>query len=404
MMQATEAMPAAPRAQLASDPTRTQALPEDLLAAALRGEAVSFPEDAAADFASAVADLAQVHGVEALLHFTAAETDCLRHWPEALHKRFANTLRHQAIGEILAKRATVELLDSFAAEDVPAVLLKGTPLAYSLYQAPYLRTRGDTDILIPESHRKAAHRALQACGYQPGIPTARWFASYQLSYTRHHEKLPSQVVDLHWRLSNRQIFARLFAFDELWRASIPVPELGPGARTLRPTHALLLACTHRATHVAAPIVVAGQDYYEPNRLIWLYDIKLLSETLDANDWDVFADLAARKRVRRVCLDALQAARDRLGATVPKPVSAKLDVPASDEPSAAYLLPGKWLSRQLVELRAMSTRAERLGLMLDIAFPPAEHMLRKYNTERRWLVPALYVRRGMEALLRGGPSR
>lgn len=404
MMQAAEA-PTAPSARRpVPAPAGRDQLAEDLLASALRGEDASFPNDAGPELERILIELASVHGVESLLHTAAADGGCVRHWPETLRKRFASTVRHQVIGELLVKRATVELLERFAAEGVSALLLKGTPLAYTLYQAPYLRTRGDTDILIPASQRDAAHRALEACGYTAGVPTARWFASYQLTYTQQHETLPPQVVDLHWRLSNRQIFARMFTFDELWRDSIPVPELGPGARTLCPTHALLLACTHRATHVAAPIIVAGQDYYEPNRLIWLYDIKLLCDVFAKGDWTAFADLAASKKVRLVCLDALEAARDRLGAAFPADVAARLDVPASAEPSATYLVPGDWLRRQWVELRAMSTFVERLGLVLDITFPPAEHMQRKYNAKRRWLLPALYARRGVEALLRGGPSR
>jgi cadmium resistance protein CadD (predicted permease) len=53
---------------------------------------------------------------------------------------------------------------------------------------------------------------------------------------------------------------------------------------------------------------------------------------------------------------------------------------------------------------MPTFRQKIGLVLDIAFPPINHMLNKYDTDKRWLLPLLYLRRGLMALLRGGPRR
>jgi len=42
-----------------------------------------------------------------------------------------------------------QVLSKFQDKQIPLLLFKGTALAYGYYQAPHLRERGDTDILIP---------------------------------------------------------------------------------------------------------------------------------------------------------------------------------------------------------------------------------------------------------------
>ena len=49
---------------------------------------------------------------------------------------------------------------------VPALILKGTALAYSTYRHPHLRPRADIDLLVPEDRRGAARAALAGLGYE----------------------------------------------------------------------------------------------------------------------------------------------------------------------------------------------------------------------------------------------
>lgn len=161
---------------------------------------------------------------------------------------------------------------------------------------------------------------------------------------------------------------------------------------------MLHALMHRATHIRAPYYVRGDRYREPNRLIWLYDIHLLANRFDASHWDEFVALAKRAQVAAVCLDGLAVTRARLGTVLPAHVVAHLDAVGSTEPSAAYLSAGG-LRHALIELRAVSSWSGRLQLLGDVFLPHPEHMFSKYGTNRRSLLPWLYVRRAVEGLVK-----
>jgi hypothetical protein len=72
--------------------------------------------------------------------------------------------------------------------------------------------------------------------------------------------------------------------------------------------------------------------------------------------------------------------------------------ARTEPSMAFLRGGR-RGLLLAEVRALDGWGERWRLLREHAFPPADYMLRKYETRRRWLLPVLYVRRAFGWLAR-----
>ncbi|WP_296926034.1 nucleotidyltransferase family protein, partial [Thiohalocapsa sp.] len=155
-------------------------LAEQLLCAGLIGSDAKFPTPAPSALVESIATLARLHGVEPLLHRCAVKAKSLLLWPQALLEQFAQTTRAQAVTEVLWQREIRQLLDALDSAGVPALLLKGAPLAYTHYEAPYLRPRGDTDVLIPVDQRAAAHGVLLDCGYTAAISPASSFASYQL--------------------------------------------------------------------------------------------------------------------------------------------------------------------------------------------------------------------------------
>ena len=60
----------------------------------------------------------------------------------------ARELKGESAIELLRKHELVRVLEALARAEVATLLLKGTALAYSLYPAPTLRPRADTDVLI----------------------------------------------------------------------------------------------------------------------------------------------------------------------------------------------------------------------------------------------------------------
>jgi hypothetical protein len=359
--------------------------PYAIVTAALRGESVPPPS---ASEARAVRELAELHGVHSLLYRKLEGTAAWSEWPDTLREGLAVAARDQVAAEMARKAELTRVLEALAAEGIEPLILKGAALAYTHYDEPSCRSRGDSDLLIREREREAADRVLLAMGYEPWTAAGGELATYQQLYASPHHR-----VDLHWKISNAQLFAAALPYDELDAEAVKVAALGEHARTLCPTHALFLALLHRATHVNAPYYVDDVAHYEQNRLIWLYDLHLLAGALKPEEWDRFLSLARDKGMRAICFDGLMATRQALGVQVPAWVVKGLQEPGPPELSAAYLRRGG-LRQILVELRALPSWPERAMLLKDLALPPADYMLDKYETDRRALLPWLYLRRAV----------
>ena len=88
------------------------------------------------------------------------------------------------------------------AANVEVLLLKGAGLAYLAYQAPYLRPRVDTDLLIRREALEPAHAALIADGWTKGVESDAELASTQRHYTKTLDGGRDEHIDLHWRVAN----------------------------------------------------------------------------------------------------------------------------------------------------------------------------------------------------------
>ena len=372
--------------------------PWDLIAAALRGSVPEYPSDPGPDFSERILEASAVHGVQALLDAALSASVEATSWPPDLRQRLRSTTREQAVRELLIERELDRLLRVLSQAGIRSVLLKGTPLAYTVYPQPYLRTRGDTDLLIPAAQRDLADDVLRRARYQAGESAGGGLASYERTYSKTDTAGVEHVLDLHWQLSNSQIYARSFNFAELYAASIPVPALGAFARMPSPLYGLLIACLHRISHLHAPYYVGGVPYLEANRLIWLYDIHLLINRLTPADWADFVGLATQKGFRAICLDGLQAAHTALGTPIPPWVVGRLGAAGPRELSAGYLSSSSW-RHDVLELAALDSWGQRIQLIRERVFPPGDYVLRKYGTRNRGLLPWLYLRRAVGGLLK-----
>src|SRR5207245_6745343 len=132
--------------------------------------------------------------------------------------------------ELLRRQETARVIEALAAHDIVPVLLKGTPLAYTVYEEPSLRPRSDTDLLIRREDTDTARRAMAELGH-----TATNFSDGELLFRQFELRRTDaygvlHAFDFHWRLSTEALFADLLSYDELLREAIPVPRLGDGAR------------------------------------------------------------------------------------------------------------------------------------------------------------------------------
>lgn len=381
--------------------TRQISAVDEMICAALRGQSPAWPW---ADDPRAMAQFqsrADLHGVNALLHRKVG----IAGWPAEIRQAVRDKAVQLTMWELRHQQVLAELLDELDLIGVQPILIKGTALAYQLYPSPALRTRGDTDLLIPAHAKARVDELLLSVGYQRGVAVSGEFVSYQASYTLQTGNGGAHTLDLHWKINNSELLSRLFTYEELRRTAEPLPALRPGALGACRVHALLLACMHRSTHKQNPYYVNGQSHHKADRLIWLYDVHLLAQQLTDPEWEQLVQLATQKGLRAVCLEGMRHAQACFHTQYPPAVIESLSRPGA-EPPARYLDGGK-LRQQWMDFVALGSCARQLQWLREQFFPSAAYMQTKYPGHSVDWLPWLYLRRAADGfakrLVRGSPG-
>lgn len=340
----------------ALDPALRPAL-RDLLA----GRRADAPAATVRDAAALVAQ-----GMAPLVYDAIASTGS--QWPHEAVEVLRNEARRAAALEPHIEHELTIACDALGSD---AILLKGSALAYTIYPRPELRPRGDTDVLIAAARRDEASAALTALGYEPQTTSGDELGLRQQIFTKR-----TLALDLHWELANTPLIADMH-YDELAARAIAIPQLH--ARGLAPVHALLHACIHRVAH-----------HHDDERLIWLYDIHLLA---NAVDFDEFTELARTKRVTAICARSLALANEWFGGT------RTLEV-VEGEPSAMLLARDRKRATQLLaDLGALPGWRARAQRMWQLAFPPRAFVEETFGVRTRVLLPFVYAYRAMRGVAR-----
>jgi hypothetical protein len=362
---------------------------EGFLAALLRGENPAWPSGDDS-FAASFLDRAEYHGVLALMHGRLQqEPEAARGWPDAVLQACRASAVSQVMWELRHRTLLREVFSQLAAVDIHPVVFKGTALAYTLYPEGTLRSRGDTDFIIPPQTQSLVADTLSTLGFEHGCAVSGESISYQESFTRTESTGDAHTLDVHWRINNSELLSRLFSHEELLQHAQAVPALGPDAMAAGRVHALLLACMHRATHKHNPYYVDGVAYYSGDRLIWLYDIHLLAQSFSQQDWDELVRLAQERGLCATCLEGLERARTAFHTLLPESVLVALGRPGKTERVAHYFASGP-LRQQWLDFCAIPGAARKTRFLADTLLPPASYMRQKYP-EGGWL-PWLYLRR------------
>lgn len=367
------------------------------MCAVLRGEHPAWPGSGDATLADAFIERSAYHGVQALLY---ERLHAATGWPQNLLQALHQRAIGGAMWELRHQQVVAETLGALTRIGIEPVLFKGTALAYSLYPDPALRTRGDTDLLVPLHERARAMDALTALGFARVLELGE-LTSYQACLTRQVANDGGHTLDLHWKINNSELLSRLFDYQELRRAAVPLPALSPDALIAAPVHALLIACMHRAGHQQAPYYVDGKVHYgTEDRLIWLYDVHLLAQALRPTQWMEFLALAEQKGLRAACREGISHAQRCFATPVPLDAVAALDRPGTLEPAAEYLS-ATHLRRRWLDWCAHAGLRNKLRFARELAFPPAEYMHERFPHARPNWLPWLYGLRAIGGLRKRG---
>ena len=330
-------------------------------------------------------------GMAALLYrqLTAGRVD--PSFPAELLSRLRSYTMHHAALEVFLEMDLRKVLDGMAGIGVRPLLIKGTPLAQTLYPAPGMRPRCDTDMLIADAERSRVAELLRQMDYTPLHEADADCISSQISFSRQDSRGHTCSYDIHWQLSNNNLaFSQAFADERLFARAVKVPELGEHARTLCHLDALIYACFHRAGHFS----------HSGDRLIWLYDIHLLCQALNEEEQHAFCDRARELTIVTLCSDAISTSRSWFGTVLPPVLESLLAEDAGQESSARYLQAGRKdgiRNHAVLQLQGMSGWRERCRFLWQNAFPPVQYMLWRYNTEQKRILPWLYLKRLWEGV-------
>jgi hypothetical protein len=320
---------------------------------------------------------AEQHGVHRLLYsarFRFADA-------AKIGRAFQADVHRAAATETFVYREVNHVLEALRVNGVAPLVLKGTALAYTVYEHPWQRPREDVDLFVRESDVPRVRVALEECGYVMAPHVAEPLVTRQFQMRRFDGAGLMHQIDVHWRILNARLVENTLTYADVVSRAVPLPSIGPAARGLDAADALVLACLHRVVHHA-----------NADRLIWLFDVHLLAAALTPRQWSHVVDVATRAGTRRIVADTLQRAASCCGTPMPEVIAALCHADGP-EPSAVYLggrlslLQQEWLN-----LRKVGGWRTRMATVVQHVIPSAEYMRAKYGEMSAWRLPWFYARR------------
>src|SRR5215469_25480 len=258
------------------------------------------------------------------------------------------------------------LLELFAGKDIGSLVVKGPVLAVDAYGDPAVRSYGDLDLLVRQRDIRSATEALEGAGYEATVPLSAIEA----------RKIPGQylfrmpdsrlLVELHNDLTLRY-FPRRLPLEEFFARQTRVRLDGHEVPGLSIEDELVYISVHGATHLW-------------ERLGWIADVAALVTRQRDIDWRAATETARQVGAERMLAIGLRLASDLLGASLPAPALAKLEVDvgaAKLAASARRWLPGAGhapptlFERAAFRLRMRGNGFSAPAYLLSLSLSPLE---------------------------------
>ncbi len=326
-------------------------------------------------------------GVAALVYHEWSIARGAWHLPSAFEQGLAGATRNEVVSNLLREAECRRILECLAEVGLPALLLKGSALAYWAYDFPYQRPCVDIDFLLL-SHDAAAMASL-ALRKQGYLPLSRALPGDLTTFEMGCVRAAGGMeiwADLHWGIGGTPLFADRFRVEELFAASIPLPKLAPTARAIGPVHAYL----HNTTHRALQLHLGTGD-----RLKWHYDLHRLAQKFSDGDWDQLAALCEQRALAGTCLDAMESSVAIFDTQVPQAVVRRLDIAKRAEKLDVRRL-RSWKYMEYANFRALPTLEQRFRWLRQRLLPNRVYLEDMYGG--RWAGYGRYLRKGVRKLL------
>lgn len=338
------------------------------------------------DALTAIWSRIEFHGIPVLLHDCAA---LLTDWPAKMLERIAEEARLIGLWELTHGAAVGKLLAKLETAGIEAVLMKGTALAYSIYDEPAARRRGDSDLLIRPDDRDDARAVLTEAGwYRNDDPHGITFQEGWLHDAAGHFV---HAVDLHWEPSDRAVLQKVLSLEDFFAHKCALPRMGKGA--FRADHPLTIIheTINQKWHVAHGYWTENGQVKGARRLTWSVDFDLLASELTDSDWARLTTLCAERGVGPLVAEALHGAQSDLGTPLPEGVLAALKAKPTHSDIAAFFATTDNLTEFWLNLRSARSWGDRFRMVRDRGFPPRGYLIEKYPNNSGWPTPLLQGR-------------
>jgi hypothetical protein len=300
-----------------------------------------------------------------------------------LGEQLVQIRRRLAIRDALLESGLGTAINALEKAGVQPLILKGRALGMTLYEKPWHRPHSDIDLLISPADRKAVHNLLPTLGFELPFGIRGDLTSHQFLYRKELQAGVTLHLDIHWRLSNRQHFARAIRYRDARLRSITIERQGVQHRLLHPEDLLLHALIHLHAH--------HDDEDRP--YLWFYDIHLLLKTLTDSELDRVLDRAIACEASTVARIGIESTIKLCGTKLPANIQTKLqDMP--DDSSADYIEMSR-IAEIKADFSALAGTAEKFTYLRELIFPPPRSMLERYDYQSRALLPFAYIRRLLE---------
>jgi hypothetical protein len=240
--------------------------------------------------------LAQADATFPLLWSSLSEASKEKAQPHLLHPITERVFRADALR---LRNATARILRAYREANIPIICMRGLAVSEVLYPQSFLRPHTDIDILFDKKYllmaKQVAGNTLQ---YRPLSAYPMLFKQGDIPLDLHIEPIGAERIQA-WKHITPLNTADFFKYAEQGTLA------GEEALIVHPRVILPYLCFHALKHSF-------------ERLIWLYDIKLLAAQVEEQSlWDEVLKGIQEYRLERPCFYALSYVQAHMNADIPE---------------------------------------------------------------------------------------
>ena len=382
---------------LAGDPpNRLLAIPAPLLEFTvflMKGRRTPPPLATAAQWQEWLAVLSS-HEVLPMLHEKVHHLPNGENLPQTVRDSLRQAFMATDLRSLQVEHQLAEILPKMSDESLPCLVMKGPAISGAWYPKPALRPHNDIDLIVPRERFLEARQILRDLGYICKAPrfdhTPDLHSEESFDHLGNRRTLP---VELHWDIHHFYGFRGTGTVNAIFDRA---QEKHHGKITfmgLDPVDELI----HLILHMA---LIHTRDI----RLIWLYDIFLLTEVLFQKGlWSLFIERCREWQAVEPARHILFLAQLWTPLSLPQTIRDTTIWPAPDHEEEAVwkrILAKHKDAAGMISMRLPPNLSpgRKIFYLMRFLFPPRENLRKRYAIAHDALLPFYYVRRIYERFI------